>query len=152
MIRASNATVYKWGDRIAFGLYGNAGPFLGLGWSEQADETSTWTNGPEADFSFRSVPPPSDIVMTFHVFPFLCPGIIEQQALTIFFNYYRVGYFEIDRASDHSVHLPRELFAMRTAKLCFHIPTCESPQKLKLNQDVRRLGLAFESIVLEPTT
>ena len=150
--KINNSPIYKWGDKIVFGQDGDSSPFQGLGWSEQQDEQSTWTDGPEAHLIFRTVPPPSDILLSFHARPFLPVGAIEYQDVTVYFNFYRVGFFRITQPEDQSMFLPRELFITRVARLTFHIPTCESPQKLRLNEDIRRLGLAFVSVCLQPTS
>jgi hypothetical protein len=149
-IRAGNVPVHKWGDRIVFGRTGTAGPFQGRGWSEQPDEHSCWTNGPEAELVFRTVAPPADILLSLQVAPFLPAGAIQRQDVTVFFNYFRVDFLEVGAPGEHAIYLPRELFTLRTARLRFHIPNCRSPKELGLNQDVRRLGLAFESVTLKP--
>jgi hypothetical protein len=151
-VQKTNPSIYKWGDRILFGRAGNAVPLQESGWSEQSDQQSTWTDGPEAQLGFRTLPPPADILLSFAAAPFLQPGTIEQQDVTVFFNYFRVGYFEIDRFAEQSILLPRELFIMRVARLCFHLSSCASPRKLGLGMDVRRLGLAFQWIILQPAS
>ena len=150
--RITNAAAYNWGDRLAFGKGGNAGPFQGQGWSDSPDEHSTWTVGPEADLLFRFVPPPSDVVLNLKVAPFVVEGIIEHQSLTVYFNYFRVAFFEIAKPTELTVYLPRELFSLRASVLTFHIPRCHSPQTLQRNLDVRRLGIAFGWITLIPIT
>jgi len=63
------------------------------------------------------------------------------QTLEIFFNYFRVGFFEVSEPRTVSVELPAEIFILRKTRIHLHCRNAVTPSEHGIPDD-RRLGIA----------
>jgi len=115
------------------------------GW-HAPEEKFTWINGTEADIEMMIRRPATRYTLKFDVHPYNGPHTIH--TLQVFFNYFRVGGFEIQHQSHLEVDLPAELFILPVSKLTFYCPTALTGTSIG-ESDSRRLGIAMHSWVIE---
>src|SRR3954471_18979911 len=63
------------------------------------------------------------------------------QTLEIFFNYFRVGFFEVTEPRTVSGELPAEIFILRKTRINLHCRNAVTPSEHGIPDD-RRLGIA----------
>jgi len=119
--------------------------YLAAGW-HQPEDYFTWMDGIEAVIRFVVRRPSVGYMLRLDVVPV---GFGEvTQTLEVFFNFFRVGYFEIPESKPVSLQLPAELFIMRESTLTLHCREARRGTEFGLG-DERRLGIAVSSWVLE---
>lgn len=105
----------------------------------------TWIEGVEGEIKFSIRRPEEFYTFRAEVIPFSHGGM---QTLEVFFNFFRVGYFEVNELMQINVSLPFELFILRTAQIVLHCKNAMIGTKVGLN-DLRRLGIALRSWIVD---
>jgi len=108
------------------------------GWYEPEEEF-TWIRGGEGVIEMLLRRPLGSYLFTLEVVP---NGVGSRlQTLEIFFNYFRVGFFEIGEPRTVSVELPAEIFILRKTRINLHCRNAVTPSDHGIPDD-RRLGIA----------
>lgn len=138
-----SALVYVPGRKIVCTAEEIALQFHTKGWCAP-ERDRIWIDGVEGELSFMVRRPSASYVFTAEVTPFAAK---QARSLEIFFNYFRIEYFEISRASEIKVRLPAELFVLRTSVMRLHCRNAVVGTSVGLD-DGRRLGIALHSWML----
>jgi hypothetical protein len=143
-------TPYRLGSEIDFHAGGNSGLYEAEGWG-QAEEGGSWTVGGHSVLLLDlKAPPTTDLWLTFKAQAFVVsqrPSFKE--ALRV--NNTDVGEWSVrDQQIERRVHLPLSLVRSRLLRIEFFDHDPRSPAELGLSTDVRKLGLAIETLKLEP--
>jgi hypothetical protein len=142
---------YTPGTLVRFGTGGNASQYTIFGWS-QPEAAYQWTDGDHAELIFIFEKPPGDLVLSFTAQP-LIGGGVEAQEVSASWNGSLVGEWTIREAkSYHTIVLSHICANSMPALLRFDFPLSFSPLSKQLSADPRRLGLAFQELVLRPAS
>ena len=114
-------------------------PYHSEGWYDPEEEF-TWIRGIEAVIEMLLRRPAGMYTFTLEVVPNGVGG--KLQTLEIFFNYFRVGLFEVARAMTVSVELPAEIFILRKTRINLVCRNAVTPSDHGIPDD-RRLGIAI---------
>ena len=112
----------------------------------------TWNDGNMAVLDFHIAKPQSDIELIANIKPFIAPGRLDYQRVKIYINDKKVGEWTVTKSNfhDEAIDIPRDYFKEGgLVKLRFALPDAESPSILGINGDLRKLALAFHSVVLK---
>lgn len=113
-------------------------PYHTEGWYEPEEEF-TWIRGSEAVIEMLLRRPLGSYTFTLEVVPNGIGGRL--QTLEIFFNYFRIGFFEVAKPTTVSVELPAEIFILRKTRINLHCRNAVTPSEHGIADD-RRLGIA----------
>jgi len=113
-------------------------PYHVDGWYEPEEEF-TWIRGGEGVIEMLLRRPLGAYTFTLDVVPNGVGGRL--QTLEIFFNYFRVGFFEVTEPRTVSVELPAEIFILRKTRINLHCRNAVTPSEHGIPDD-RRLGIA----------
>ena len=108
------------------------------GWHAQEDDF-TWIDGLEATIEMTIRRPRRSYTFLVEVVPNGTGGRV--QTLEVFLNYFRVGFFEVQRRQVLSILLPSELFILRRTRICLHCRNALVGTEFGV-LDTRRLGIA----------
>jgi hypothetical protein len=124
--------------------------FLWYGWSE-AEPQIRWTEDDQAAFVF-ALDNSSDLTLIIRAAPFVMTGVKESQRVVIKLNGEKMQSLTLNQGttSDLMVALPRS-YLKRENVVVLNFPDAESPAKLGLSDDRRRLGLAVQWIEFRTT-
>jgi hypothetical protein len=109
------------------------------GWHEPEEEF-TWIDGIEGVIEMLIRQPADRYRLTLDVVPNGVGNLL--QTLQIFFNGFRVGWFEVPAPARLAVDLPAELFILRKARLRLHCGNAVRGAEFGVT-DTRRLGVAL---------
>ncbi|MGA8599129.1 MAG: hypothetical protein WB676_30800 [Bryobacteraceae bacterium] len=143
-------TPYRLGWAIDFHAGGNADFYEAQGWSH-AEEVGSWTVGAHSVLILDlQWPPTSDLWLTFKAHAFVVPQHPSFKE-TLRVNNSEVAEWSItDPQVEKRVRLPLNLIRSRPLRIEFFDHDPRSPAELGLSTDVRKLGLAIETLKLEP--
>ena len=142
---------YTPGTLLRFGTSGNASQYTVYGWSHP-EEAYQWTDGDHAELMFVLEKPPGDLVLSFTAQP-LIGGGVDAQEVSVSWNGSLVGEWSVHEAkSYHTIVLSHICANSTPALLRFDLPRSFSPLSKQLSGDSRRLGLAFQELVLRPAS
>jgi hypothetical protein len=111
------------------------------GWHEPEGEFA-WIDGIEGIIEMFVRRPRTNYTLTLDVVPNQAGP--QQQSLEVFFNYFRIGFFEVPEPTTLSLELPWELFLGRRSRLNLHCRNAVA-DALTDGQNRRRLGIAVRS-------
>lgn len=144
-----NLAPYAPGTVLRFGIDGNVAPYLEAGWA-QAESGFHWTQEEVVGMVFRFAESPGDLVLSITVHPHVGGGIAKQSVVA-FWDDVPVGSWSISQASVCHTFIPaHSAEATALHRLRFRLPDAFSPVSKNLSSDIRRLGLAFTELVLQP--
>jgi len=132
------------GDEVSFGLGGNDSPFIVTGFSSP-EGGFRWTEGKEAALAFSINMDSQDMVAAFDIHPLVHGNLIVQHA-EVFINRTKVEDWNIDKAEERKLLLPKSLSEYGRFIVAFKLPDAISPKELGINEDMRQLALLFRSI------
>jgi len=126
--------------RIEFGTTA-ADRYLGAGWS-RPEGSFRWTEGPRAEVVFSvDVAGPAELRLRLR--PFLAPGRLDRQPITLRLNGTPVADWTLERAEVRT--LPLAPSALRPENVLeLELPGAASPARLGLSRDARELAVAVE--------
>jgi hypothetical protein len=135
--------VYDWGDTIQFGVEGNASRYLGYGWTTSGSEHG-WNNGTEASLNFVLEPTDANVELEILLRPFLAPGLVDQQRVKISVGNQSIGEWVLTKYKFQTVRMtiPNSALNDPNLKIVLSLPDAESPLKLGVGNDKRRLAIA----------
>lgn len=142
---------YKWGSVILFGKYGNSVNYQSTGWSVP-ENGFTWALGNNASLDLRIRKPyTKSATLTIRFWPFLMPGRIDKQTMSLFINDEKMTEWIIRKpgVQEQAAAIPDGLLT-RSSRLCirFELPDAKSPAEVGYNADQRILSIAFCEIRL----
>jgi hypothetical protein len=143
-------TAYNWGASLNFTVRGNALPYCISGWSEP-EAGIAWTDGLNAKLSFAVEPPTSDVLLSLSCVPYLGEGKIPFQELHVFVNFLRVAFAVLKAPTDISIKIPQYVFSQPHLDIDFYLPRAVSPAFLRLNPDLRQLGISVSQLTMATT-
>lgn len=138
--------IYEYGSEIRFGKGGNAYQYQVHGWSEP-EEGFTWTEGFNASLLIPIRSPDADLVLKAKLLPFVSNNLINQR-VDIFINRQKLGRWDAKTGGEYEIKIPKKYITSSSLLLRFELPDACSPAQLGVSEDRRRLGIAFQSIVI----
>lgn len=123
--------------------------YLWRGWSN-AEADARWSDSRHAAIIF-SLPSAGASVLRIEMLPFLVPGTLNEQHVTVFLNNQRLPSLLLREPGYrvYSIKLPRELLQTGNV-LSFEIQGAVSPLDLGIGVDNRELGIKVKWIKIEP--
>ena len=142
--------VYQYGTEIRFGRNGNAGPFMGRGWSKTAQENFCWTSGHLASLHIPVPVPENDLFLEAVLRPFVREGRVPKQTIHVLANRNKVGEWTTTERKTQTMQatIPKELVDSRGITIDFDLPDAISPRSIGGGTDVRRLAVAMVKVRL----
>jgi hypothetical protein len=137
------APLYVPGRRVNCTADEVAAEYFSRGWYAPEPD-KTWIEGVEGRLSFSIRRPQNSYVFVCDVSTFVPAGV---QSLEIFFNYFRLDYFEFNERTEFAVEIPAELFTLRDCVLSLHCERAMHGWEVNVD-DGRRLGVAVHSWML----
>lgn len=137
---------YEYGTEIRFGKGGNAHHYQVCGWSNP-EEGFTWTEDFISSLLIPVETPDADLVLKARLFPFVSKDLISQR-VAIFVNGQKLDEWDIKTGGEYEIKIPKKYVTGSTLMLSFEIPDARSPAQLGVSEDRRRLGIAFQSMVI----
>lgn len=119
--------------------------YLSEGW-HAPERHSTWMHGSESLIRFRVRRPAESYQLTLDVTPVDFPDI--KQDLELYFNFFRVGFFNVRKSESIQVVLPYQLFILPACVITLHCRSPVVPADFG-KPDSRFLGLALRSWIME---
>ena len=135
---------------VAFGVGGNARPFLHEGWGAP-EPGFMWTTGRRASLRVKKKPSAAGYIMTFMVAPF-APAERPYQRCSVLLNDVALAEVHVTRQEEHSVWIPSDIVAESAEHMTitFDLPDAARPIDFPGgNTDKRQLGLSFKYLTLE---
>ena len=133
----------NFGVPILFGTGGNHNGYAGQGWSSTSDIDTTWSDGHVCALQFRIAALRQSALMILQASPFIVPGQVDEQEMTVYLNGLFVTYVRVTRTFTAMAVIDRDQLSTRANTISFVIPQAASPQALGLSTDERKLGMAF---------
>jgi hypothetical protein len=149
-IQKSSTPIYKYGRVMSFERNGTADQYQIAGWSNPEKEF-TWTDGHKAVLAIKPENPNSDLAMTITASPYLGGGKIKQQQVTIKVNGQTVDRWVFDQAGiqEKRTIIPCTILTGEVQLITLELLDAKSPKELGQSGDVRVLGLAVRSLVID---
>ena len=146
-----DASDYNWGELVAFGMEGNADAFTRGGWGAPFSN-GQWSDGKRAHLEFQVADPGEDVVFLFSMRPFLAPGKLDQQRVTILVNEMNLATLAVTEPQPRGyvLTIPKEWVDSGKILITLELPDAAIPSELGVGEDNRMLGLSFISIWLFP--
>ena len=138
--------IYKYGSEIRFGKGGNAHHYQVYGWSGP-EEGFTWTEGLNASLLIPVETPDTDLVLKAKVSPFISNNLTNQRVI-ISVSDGKLGEWNVTTNGGYEIKIPKKYITGSSLLLRFELPDACSPAQLGVSEDRRRLGIAFQSIVI----
>lgn len=133
---------------IDFSLRGNSSSFCGTGWSAPEPE-ERWAVGVESRMIVPAPADPSPYFLVLKLRPFVAPGRLSGQHLSVRVNGLRVGEFLVTERTIRVCHLPWYIIVgRRDLHIVFHTPDAAAPAAFEGSTDHRMLAVAFRSLTL----
>ena|GEM_PF-464408 len=140
--------ICRYNSKIKFGIKGNYKDYQSLGWS-WPEKGFTWTDGKIASLIIPVKPPKSDVVLLkAQVTPFILPGRVERQNVSIYVNGEALGKWKVNKEGEYRVFIPKNVIKNCQLKILFKLPDAAFLKESGDSRNPRMLGLAFKSITL----
>jgi hypothetical protein len=133
------------GPGIYFGERGNAHQYQREGWFGP-DKGFTRTEGKSAELLIAIPKPKADIIMYAEIEPFVVPGKLEKQRVTIYINDRKAGEWIVTAPGEYNLTIPQDYLNGCELKMSFELPDAVSPADLGVSNDSRILGLGVRTI------
>jgi hypothetical protein len=139
--------VYKWGDKLRFGVGGNCAPYRRSGWSAP-EEGINWNDGTQAEVQLPLPAPKGLVVLEIFAKPFVVPGKVNQQRLRILINGQVAGEKILTRPDFQDIvfEIPAGLVTGGLALVTLETPDAAAPQQIGTSADQRRLAIAVRTL------
>jgi len=133
-----------------FGRKGSILPWIRGGW-DIGEDSFTWTTNASCQLELPAPRTPGTYGIRLDAWPFVSPGKLSKQDLTVLLDGILVGQFRVEDQAELVVPLPRELTEGRSfLALNFLLPDARRPSDLGISSDTRLLGMAFRRIAVAP--
>lgn len=148
------AWVYEYGEKIRFGLGGDSERFRLTGWGE-TEPGATWTDGIAASLNIRVPPTTGAIKFKLKGAGMNHKPVLPFQPIDVSINGEVVAHWEVDEEKIYAFDVPAKFLSPteeRVWTVDFYIPKAQSPAKLGLSPDPRRLGLRCVELLITECT
>lgn len=142
---------YQWGDMVEFGAGGNAGAYLGIGWSVPRSG-SQWSDGNLVELHLQVKNPGEDVELLLAMWPYLVPGILEKQRIRILVNGQELTTITATNPNPklYVNTIPREMIVSNEINITFQLPDATIPASITNSSEKRKLGISMASVCLFP--
>ena len=130
---------------VNFGIGGNAFNYIVSGFSNSEDGFR-WTEGNKAVLRFPVNDVPDNLIARFDLAPLLRAGILDAQHVEVFVNGEKIADWELTGRTVKEISLSRSLLQSQRIEITFLLPDAASPKDLGINDDPRKLAVAFRAI------
>ena len=140
---------YAWGTPLSFGSTGTFKSFQNGGWTITRSRDVSWTSDYRVGLSIPFAATDADLLMKVAVKPFLAPGKLDQQNVSILVGDNVVAKWRLteNRFQTHELILPASMINRDgKTEISFVLPDARSPESLGMGNDKRALGLAFMNL------
>ncbi|GHV54309.1 hypothetical protein FACS1894216_14070 [Synergistales bacterium] len=135
--------------RYCFGVGTDDFGYIKSGFSGQ-ENGFRWTEGDIATLVFNTREMDErDMIAEFTISPFLS-GALREQRVGVFVNGIHVNNWAIDAPATKELLLSKEQIKGETMTIEFKLPDAASPKELGMNEDGRKLAVAFREILFKP--
>jgi hypothetical protein len=134
-------------EPITFGSGGSAARLncTGIDFAEAASES--WTSAPVAELDIQLPFARHDVALELEASPFLVPDVVPAQRLFIFLGGMFLGFCTLRGHARRAFSVNRNTVSGRDTRLSLVLPDAISPQRLRMSEDQRELGICLTSIV-----
>jgi hypothetical protein len=87
--------------------------------------------------------------ITISMSPFLAPGKITEQRVSVSLNDHTIGQLQVRGDSVYSITVPSSVIRSKNV-LAFAIPDAASPASFQINEDERQLGVKVRTVQFKP--
>lgn len=142
---------YQPGTRVLAGLAGDAGRYLGGGWSSQHDRV-VWNNGNEASLLLDLPPVEGDLVLSLSFIPNVDPDKHLTQRIVVEVNGRPAGQWVVEQEGGTQIKVPvvKAWLDRPQTEIRLILPDAVSPAELGTGSDTRNLALALMAFSLDP--
>lgn len=137
---------------IVFNNTGNVSEYVTTGFSAP-EKTFTWTSAKEATIAIPLPKLQDDygFSLVVKMGPFLGNGNLKKQVVDVFVNDKLTANWVVEKFGAYRVVLPKEVKTQGdTMNVKFVISNPKSPKELNISADMRKLGVAVQSVSLVP--
>ena len=141
---------YSWGSPITFGKKGISKRYQVKGWSPTSSDFITWNSGESATLKLDLPTPNKNVELVVNVKPFIAHGKLDSQRVKVYIEQNLAGEWIVKNPLFHeeTMIISKELFQKSgSTEIQFVFPDAKSPSELGVNKDLRKLSLAFSSIL-----
>ncbi|HQT84425.1 MAG: hypothetical protein B7Z58_07690 [Acidiphilium sp. 37-64-53] len=131
---------------ISFGWAGSITTIPNGGIDLNDGEHVSWTEQQTVWFEIIPRWPVKDLNLRLSASPFLVPGKISFQQVSVYVNGLFCGLTNLFESQECNFHIPRNAVSGRATRITLAIPTAISPKHLDLSEDVRTLGIAITAV------
>jgi hypothetical protein len=132
---------YALGTVISFAVGGGAERFKVAGWSK-AEPEFTWTEGKGATFSVEVPTGESALALRMKLVGLIHPPEVSYQPVEVYVNGQKVADWQVAAPANFTATIPKALAATKKLEIELRTPKSTTPKALKMNDDVRVLGVA----------
>jgi hypothetical protein len=140
-------SAYEIGQEIIFGALGNAHQFQTKGWSSGGNGI-TWTASNTAELELKIKPNQGQMVMQLNLMPFLIPGKLDTQHVSLFVNDKFIKEWALSDLKFQKIQADLGELETEIVNIKFVLPNATVPRELGFSPDVRKLGLAVAKLII----
>lgn len=146
----NDLSAYVWNSRIEFGLDGNSKPYQLAGWVTAGTNFFTWTQGDLATLRIPVDRIDGSVTLEVEVKPLLKEGVLDSQRVDVLIDQRKVGEWRVTHEGFHkeTMAIPADWLVEGELELGFKFQDARAPVDLGINNDERKLALAFHSVLL----
>ncbi|MHB8205413.1 MAG: ArnT family glycosyltransferase, partial [Desulfomonilaceae bacterium] len=139
---------YKFGDILKFTEGGNYARYIGAGWGGP-EKGFVWSDGAIAHMQIPlASSSDSDLILRVNCVPFLAPPKLTQQRVKVIAGNKKLCDWTVTKAGEYECVIPAAAIKDSMLDLTFEFPDAASPKDYNLSEDSRKLGLAFQSVII----
>ena len=106
-----------------------------------------WAEGNKAVLRFRAHEDvPDNLMVSFALIPLLKRGVLDRQRVEVIVNENNVADWELTGTTIKEIPLPKSLMKNQRFDITFLLPDAISPRELGINNDTRKLAVAFRAV------
>jgi hypothetical protein len=140
-----NGKIYTLGSVVKFGAGGEAEKFKVSGWSS-AEKEFTWTEGKGAKLSFALPQSESALTLRMKLVGLIHPPEVTYQPVEVYVNGEKIAEWQVAAPANFTATIPQKIAAVKTLEIELRTPKSTTPKALKMNDDVRVLGVCCYEI------
>jgi hypothetical protein len=132
---------YALGTVISFAASGGSERFKVSGWSKPEPEF-TWTEGRGGTFSVEVPAAESALTLRMKLVGLIHPPEVSLQPVEVYVNGRKVADWQVAAPANFTATIPKEIAGAKKLEIELRTPKSTTPKALKMNDDVRVLGVA----------
>jgi len=145
--------ILEYDKTIYFNNSSNSVQYQTTGWNPP-EKDFCWSQGHYSTLVIPIRQPENDISVELSLMPFISPGVINEQNIKIYVNSTQIKSFRLKDPKIEIIkfNVNKNLIKNGIMEIVLNIPTAKSPKELKLNEDIRTLGIALISLRINQIT